>query len=142
MGAEVIPKPDGSPAPGTRARDSRPHLGTKDSRRAAGGQAPLQPTVAPGAESAALELGVRTRRLDEALATAAFAAPAPRQGGMAGELQLILERASGVRQEAPQLGNGGRHCLQEIGVHQGSHGWRGRRTSPSQDHLHPQAFPT
>ena len=61
---------------------------------------------------------------------------------MEGELDLILERDIGVRQEAQPLLDIGRHFLQEIGVHQGSHGWRGRRTSPSQDHRHPQAFPT
>jgi hypothetical protein len=47
-----------------------------------------------------------------------------------------------VRQEAQQLVNVGRHVLQEIGIHQSGHGWRSRRTGPSQDHLHPQAFPT
>ena len=82
VSAEVIHNHDGRPAPGTRPRDSRPHLGTKDIRRAAGSQAPLKPPVAPVDEFEAIELVVRTRRLDEALATAAFAAPDPRQGGM------------------------------------------------------------
>src|SRR4029450_2919593 len=103
---------------------------------------PLKPTVAPVDEPEAIELVVRARRLDEALATATLAAPDPRQGGMEGELDLILEIDISLRQEAQQLGNVGRPFLQEIGVHKSGHGWRGRRASPSQDHLHPQAFPT
>ena len=58
------------------------------------------------------------------------------------KLDRILEIKIGVRQEGPQGFQVWRHFLQEIGVQQGSHGWRGRRTRPSQDHLHPQAFPT
>jgi hypothetical protein len=58
------------------------------------------------------------------------------------KLDLILEIDIGARQERPQCFHVWRYVLQEIGLDKGGNGWRGWRTSPGQDHLHPEAFPT
>ena len=129
-------------ASGPRAGDGNPPLGPKAIGRAAGGQAPLTPAVTPVHEPAAIPLVVGSGRLDEGLPPAAFATPDAGQGGMAGARDLLLEVDIGMGQEAPQLCPSGRHFSEEIGRDECGHGWRGRRARPSQDHRHPQAFPT
>jgi hypothetical protein len=56
-------------------------------------------------------------------------------------LDLILEIEIGAWQEGQQFCHVWWHVLQEIGIDKLGNGWRRRRASPGQDHLHPQAFP-
>jgi hypothetical protein len=142
MGAQVIDDHERHVALGARPGDSGPYLGTKNVGRPAWGQSAIEPARAPVDEPKAIDLLIGPGRLDEALAASAFATPDPGEGGMKRQLDLILERDVSVRQEAQQLVHVGRHVLQKIGITQGSHGWRGRRAGPGEDHLHPQAFPT
>jgi hypothetical protein len=58
------------------------------------------------------------------------------------QLDLILEIEIGAWQEQQKFCQVGRYFLQEIGIYKSGNGWRGWRTSPGQDHLHPEAFPT
>ena len=58
------------------------------------------------------------------------------------KLNLILEIEIGAWQERQQFFQVWRHFMEQVRLYESSHGWRGWRASPSQDHLHPQAFPT
>jgi hypothetical protein len=58
------------------------------------------------------------------------------------KLDLILEIEIGAWQERQKFFQVGRYFLQEIGIHKSGNGWRRRRASPGQAHLHPEAFPT
>jgi hypothetical protein len=58
------------------------------------------------------------------------------------ELDLILEIHIGTWEEVQQVLQVGRHFIKQVRLYERWDGWRGRRASPSQDHLHPQAFPT
>jgi hypothetical protein len=142
MGTQVINNDDRPPSAGARAGDCGAHLRAEDIGSATGGQAALEPAVTPVDKPKAIDLVIGTGGLDQALATAALAAPDARQRRMERELDLVLEIDIGVRQQAQQLVNVGRHVLQQLRFDKRGHGWRGRRTGPGQDHLHPQAFPT
>src|SRR5262245_23919292 len=80
--------------------------------------------------------------LDPALAAAAFATPSPGQDRMKRQLDLVLEINIGLWPESQQLGNLGRHFIEQIGLDKGSDGWREWRASPGQAHRHPEGFPT
>jgi hypothetical protein len=58
------------------------------------------------------------------------------------ELDRILEREIRTWQEVPQFLQVWRHFIEQVKLYKRGDGWRGWRASPSQDHLHPQAFPT
>ena len=142
MGAQVVGNHERLPSLRARTLDRRPHLSTKDRRRAPGGDAPVKPAVAPVDEPEAIDLIVSARGFHQALSPSAFATPHPGQGRVERELDLILEIDIGVRQEVDQLVNIRRHCSEQVSLAQRRDGWRGGRASPGQDHLHPEAFPT
>ena len=142
MGAEVVHEHERQASSGVRPGDSGSHLSTKDVSRPAGGQAAIEPTLAPVDEPKAIDLIIGSGRLDQALSAAPFATPDAGQGRMKYQLDLVLEIDIGVGQEGQQLVNIGWHFIEKIGLDKRSNGWREWRASPSQDHLHPEAFPT
>ena len=127
---------------GARPSDGGPHLGAKDIRRAAWGQAAVKPALTPIDKAKAIDLVVGAGRLDQPLPATAFPTPDPREGGMKRKLDLILEIEIGAWQEGQQFFQVWRYFLQEIGINKFGYGWGRRRAGPGQDHLHPQAFPT
>jgi hypothetical protein len=141
MGSQVVHQDQGEAPAGARPRARGPHLGTKARGGAAGCQAPRTPAVTPVHKPAARDFGVGSRRLDQALSTATFAAPHAHASRMARALDRLLERESRPGQEGQQLVTIWRHFLTQVSLDQSRDGWRGWRASPSQDHLHPQAFP-
>src|SRR5262249_44705513 len=142
MGAQVGHDHERHAPAGARAGDGHPDLGAKDIRRAAWGQAAVKPALTPIDEAKTIDLVVGSRGLDQPLAATPFPAPDPREGGMKRKLELLLERDISLRQEGPQGFQIWRHFLQEIDIDKRGNGWRRRRAGPSQDYLHPEAFPT
>lgn len=142
MGPQVVDDHKRYAPAGTRPGDSGPDLGAKDIRRTAWGQTAVKPALTPIDEAEAIDLVVGAGGLDQPLPATAFPAPDPRERGMERKPDFILEIEIGVRQEGPQFFQVGRHVLQEIGLDKSGNGWRRRRAGPSQDHLHPEAFPT
>ena len=61
---------------------------------------------------------------------------------MASQWALVLEIDLRLREQAQQFYQIWGHFLDHVRLDQRSHGWRGWRASPSQDHLHSEAFPT
>jgi hypothetical protein len=142
MGPQIIGNHKRYAPPSTRPGHGRPYLGAKDIRCAAGGQATVKPARTPIDEPKAIHLVVGARGLDPALSVSAFATPHPGEGGMEGKLDLVLEIDIRPREQAQQFGKIWGHFLEQVRLDQRSYGWRGWRASPSQDHLHPEAFPT
>jgi hypothetical protein len=99
LGAQIVDAHDRHTALGARTGDSRPHLGTKDLRRAAGGEASVKPPVAPVDEPEAIDFVVGTGRFDQALSPSAFATLEAGQGGMERALDLVLEIDIGTREQ-------------------------------------------
>jgi hypothetical protein len=58
------------------------------------------------------------------------------------KLDLILEIEIRTWQEGPQFFDIWRHGIKQVRLYERGDGWRGRRARPSQDDLHPEAFPT
>jgi len=125
MGTQVINNDDRQSSAGARAGDRGAHLRAEDIGGTPRGQAALEPAVTPVDEPKAIELVIGARGLDQALAPAALAAPDAREGGMEGELDLVLKIDIGVRQQASQLVNVWRHFLDQVRLYERSHGWRG-----------------
>ena len=142
MRAQVIDNDKRHAPTGARPGDSGPDLGAEDISGAAGGQPAFEPAVTLVDEPEAIDLVVGPRCFDQALATPTFAAPHARQRGMERELDLVLEIDIGTRQKRQQRGQVWWHVLQEVRFDKSGNGWRCWRASPSQDYLHPQAFPT
>ena len=130
MGAQVVYNHDGQTSLGARTGNRRPHLGTKDLRRAAGGEAPVKPPVAPVDEPKAIDFVIGPWSFHQALSSAAFATPHAGQRRMEGELDLVLEIDIGVWEEGQELFHIGRHVSEQIGFDQFGHGWRGRWCRP------------
>lgn len=142
MGPQIVCDHDRGAAPGTGPVDGSPYLGTEDISSAAWRQAAIEPARAPINEPEAIDLVVGPGGLDQPLPTAAFATPHAGQGGMERELDFILQIHIGTGEERQEFVQIWRHFSEEVGLDKGGDGWRSRRASPSQDHLHPQAFPT
>ena len=142
MSAEVVRDDEGQEPACTRPDNGSPYLGAKDVRGAARGQATVKPALAPVDEPKAVDFVVGARGLDQALPAPALPTPHASEGGMERKLDLVLEIDIRPWEEAQQFCQIGWHFIEQVRLDQSSHGWRGWRASPSQDDLHPQAFPT
>ena len=142
MGAQVVDAHKRHAPAVARSRDRGPDLGPQDIRCTSWGQTAVKPALTPIDEAAAIDLGIGAGCLDQPLPAPAFPAPDSRESGMERTLDFILEIEIGVRQEGPQVVQVWWHVLQAIGIDKRGNGWRRRRAGPSQDHLHPEAFPT
>jgi hypothetical protein len=110
-----------------RAGEGAAQLGAEGRRPAALRQLPVEPAVAPVDQPEAVPLAVGARRLHQALAPAALAAPDPGQGGVQGHLHLVLQVQVGAGQQAQQALQVGRDEVGQGRVrHQVFDGWRQR----------------
>ena len=105
------------------------------------GQGKVQPAVAPVEQAEAHLLGVLAGGLHQALAPPPAAAPDPRQGGMQGDMHLILEVHIGLGQqgEQPTAGAGSSGVSSpggRIGEQSGQR-WRRRQSRSRKEDLHP-----
>jgi len=101
--AQVVEQDDGHPAAGLGALYGPPELGAQGLRGALLGQSPVEPTLPPVDQPEAPLLLILPRRLHQALTPASRSAPHASQGGMEGDLHLILQVQIGAREEAEQL---------------------------------------
>jgi len=126
--AKVVQDHHGDAAAGAGAGHGAAQLGAEWYRAAAVGQGEVQRAVAPVDQPKAVPLVVVAGRLDQPLPRPASPRPDPGQGGVQGDLDLVLQVQVRMAQQAQQTGQIGGEQVGGQGRigDQGVCGWRQR----------------
>lgn len=114
VNAQVVGKNQGDAPPFVGAGDEVVELAAIDVGRASQRDAVREPTVAPVNGGEADDFGTLAGGADETLTVVPFARPAPGQGRMEANVDLVLDVKIGARQEREQLRHIGRHAIPEL----------------------------
>jgi hypothetical protein len=112
--AQVVGENHGDPSPFIRAGDEVIKLLAIDIGRATQGDAVGEPAVAPIKGSEADDFGTLTRSADQALPVVALARPAPGQGRMEADVDLVLDVEIGSWEECKQFCHIRGHSIPEL----------------------------